>query len=134
MMTEKQIIRRVALENAVGGRLLERQATCEFCAGMGIQRYCDRDGEWYDHGECPCVAEGDPSKSFCYSHYEVEYVPGDVYRICGECGHVYEQAINLQLTFMSIHNHLMKQDGGTVLTEPPPVEEIFFCQHCIHDF
>lgn len=108
-------------------------ATCEYCNGTGIQRL-RIEGEMRDHGECPCVAEGNDEMSYCYFHYEIEDIPPRVYRICGECGHVYPEEINLQLVYMSQYNQIARQEGSPILEEPPTGEEIFFCQYCIHDF
>lgn len=109
------------------------KANCEFCLGTGIQRALIN-GKMQDHGECPCVAEDEPSLSFCYSHYRLEHVPDDVYRVCGECGHVYPQEINLRLDFLADYNYRATQESAPLLQEAPSGEEIFFCQHCIHDF
>jgi hypothetical protein len=59
-------------------------------------------------------------------HHVKEIEPGEtVYRVCGECWHVYRTAADLEAAWMR------EAPEGC---PPRPADEIFFCQECIHDF
>lgn len=65
----------------------------------------------------------------CSFHHVDE--PGDgAYRICVECGHVYQKASDLQAAFMvEVAPSLSTPPAGA-----PSADEIWFCPLCAHDF
>ncbi len=65
----------------------------------------------------------------CFSHHLDEPDEG-AYRRCLECRHVYQAAEDLQRAWMaSAPPAILLLDEET-----PPVEEIFFCPLCLHDW
>lgn len=73
----------------------------------------------------------DRSVSVCWACCLAEPVEGSPYRICGECGHVYQtEAILLSAYWRDREN---PEHGRGYLTDPLPAE-VFFCPECLHDF
>lgn len=86
----------------------------------------------------------EPETEWCYHHHDYEDASGEIYRVCGECLHVYRTAADL----VSAYNHEAADmaahwadllDGGSA----PPVlrdlteddaDHIGFCQFCLHDW
>lgn len=63
----------------------------------------------------------------CHIHH-VDEIAGGAYRVCGECGHVYRTAEDLQREWAE--NAPPDLPDRTV----PPVEQIHFCPLCAHDW
>lgn len=80
-----------------------------------------------------------------------EPIVGDVYRVCLECGHVYNTAKELKKAYRKNNScswkelRCMKRELNMTLMDCVkdklsikkfiiPADEIFFCQYCIHDF
>ena len=68
----------------------------------------------------------------CYWHNLDE--PGDgAYRVCGECGHVYRTAEDLREAWADA-----TVDAGVtrlaLAVTAPPVEQIYACPLCAHDW
>lgn len=84
-----------------------------------------------------------PNFAWCYHHHEYEDASGEIYRMCGECGHVYRtgadlvNAYNAESQYMAMHWAEM-----LISDEPPPMRDltpeqadvIGFCQFCLHDW
>lgn len=71
----------------------------------------------------------------CYIHdcWEPLFYP--FYRLCYECGHVYQTPLSLVLAYERIHRQMWRENwGGQRKGRPLPAGMIFFCQFCIHDF
>lgn len=79
--------------------------------------------------------------SCCWSHYEIEPLGENPYRVCFECGHVYRTPADL----VAAHNDTMAAIRDhppaplAALSPPPPktvkqADKIFCCQECLHDF
>lgn len=76
------------------------------------------------HPHEPSAACGD---THCYSH-DVDESDVSAYRRCGECGHVYRSPEELQREWT--------ENAPPDLPDrtPPPVEDIYFCCLCLHDW
>ena len=76
---------------------------------------------------CPCPSGrfcGLSYKTVCVIHNAHEAMPDErVYLVCGECGHVYRTAGDLEEAWVT-------EVGG----EHRPVERIHSCPFCVHDF
>lgn len=84
-----------------------------------------------------------PDFGWCYHHLQYEDAAGDVYRVCGECLHIYRtpedlvKAFNEESRRMAEHwNELLK---GTTVPDVrtltiAEVQHIGFCQYCLHDW
>lgn len=78
----------------------------------------------------PPRTEGDPEHySRCFIHETAEPV-ADAWRICRECGHVYQNAEDL----IDQHNLLMDAVGADRFLSPSGVDRITTCPLCVHDF
>lgn len=78
---------------------------------------------------CDCDKLVRRDEHHCWIHHANEAVE-DPYIVCGECGHVYVTAEDLEAAW-----------AREVATDPnwlgktiPKADEIGFCQECIHDF
>lgn len=83
----------------------------------------------------------------CYSHHVDEYAR-DPYLVCGECFHVYRSAQELRRAYQrqslriwwAGERKIFSSDWhvGLLLVLRRVItirtKDIFFCQHCIHDF
>lgn len=67
-------------------------------------------------------------KTHCYMHHSDES-PEGAWRICGECFHVYRSPEDLQREWTD--NAPPDLPGRET---PPPVENIYFCPLCVHDW
>lgn len=72
----------------------------------------------------------------CYSHH-VDEPTDKVYIACGECYHVYRTAGELRRAYRRASWQISKTEPllkrlRRILTIR--VRDIYFCQHCIHDF
>lgn len=102
-----------------------------------------------DRQTCPICGRpdcGDPTTSCCFIHHEVEPLGADPYRVCFECGHVYQAPADLVAAYNA--------GAGQFNDHPPPpapgawedvvrklepkevgqVVGIVFCPACLHDF
>lgn len=77
----------------------------------------------------------------CFTHQIDEIEPPDGgYIVCGECFHVFNTARDLIEEFIRMTQDLKDQSvldfTGTARYDipVPPVEMIFFCPFCAHDF
>jgi hypothetical protein len=102
------------------------------------KRWCRKCGHFCEDLERQ-VGEG--LVSFCYCHYVAEPIPGDVHRICGECFHVYPTAQSLVDAYNREINHIeliplvdFPPDEPMTPKTLEQVDEIWFCQECLHDF
>lgn len=72
----------------------------------------------------------------CYVH-GYEPVPSSYYKMCYECQHVFVTEQDLIDDDVQVRRNFNKVAGpGDYLfsEDPVPVEEIFCCPHCSHDF
>lgn len=67
----------------------------------------------------------DPSVSICLVCSLAEPIDGEPYRICGECGHVYQTKADF------VREYLRVSYGPR---EPMWGDDPFFCPVCGHDF
>lgn len=72
----------------------------------------------------PSAACGD---MHCHSHYVDEPADG-AWRVCFECGHVYRSPEELQREWTENAPPDMRDEPA------PPVEQIYFCPLCVHDW
>lgn len=112
---------------------------CVLCNEESVDGgWCQKCGRLSDDLELQ-IAEG--LVSFCFAHYVVEPIPGDVYQVCFECKHVYPTARSL----VDAYNREIDHIELIPLVDFPPdeplepktveqVDEIWFCQECLHDF
>lgn len=72
-----------------------------------------------------------PGPDWCYYHERDEPVPEDgcVFRICGECFHLFRTAEDLMQQH-SLELAKLKLERRTA----PSVEAIYACPFCAHDF
>jgi len=79
----------------------------------------------------------------CLIHHVDEPDNGDVYRVCGECLHVFVTEEDLQREDMIIRNQMWQaglNQGGNVKADhsgvptSKPGSEIYHCPLCAHDF
>lgn len=76
-------------------------------------------------------------EDWCWSHGRSEPMGADIYRMCGECFHVFPTEAEL----IADHNRelaeMRKRHSDEASAEMPDAtsgEEIWSCPHCIHDF
>ncbi len=84
-----------------------------------------------------------PDRVHCYEHHEDEPV-GGAYIVCGECFHVWRTAGELRREYR--RQFWRTTSHGWFGTDRPSLvsrvwrvltvraKDIYFCQHCIHDF
>jgi hypothetical protein len=90
----------------------------------------------------PHEPSNDCNADHCYSHMVDE--PGSGYLLCGECGHLYRTKGELRRAyrreFLRINSHgwfgMERLPRWKVWWKILTIREkdIYFCQHCIHDF
>lgn len=102
----------------------------------------NRSGHQHGGGPSPdvrCVAS-----DHCHIHHVDEPDTGDVYRVCGECCHVFVTEEDLQAANLNVRRQIW-QDGvrqkiesgdpdHSGAPEPKPGAEIYHCPLCAHDF
>jgi hypothetical protein len=98
--------------------------------------------EKHDPGYSKCV-----HADHCYIHHVDEPYTNDVYRVCGECHHVFVTEEDLQRERMVIMTQIWQDGVRRRVNEPGnepvdhgdapvnvPGSEIFHCPLCAHDF
>lgn len=73
---------------------------------------------------------------YCWIHNVNEDCDPMPYRVCGECGHVYNTPESLIIAYNEdITEEMIDACGKTPLMKTlAEVDSIFFCPICIHDF
>jgi hypothetical protein len=80
---------------------------------------------WFNERE-PYDRDSDPPKNspdFCWSHYVIEPMPDNCYRVCGECMHAFPTEADL-IRDMWMEWGDYRHAG----------DQVHSCPHCIHDF
>lgn len=75
--------------------------------------------------------------SDCAIHDKAEPVTEHTYRVCFECGHVYERPADLVKEYERIVKQMnddLKSQEKRLYPWTKPADEIYFCQLCLHDF
>jgi hypothetical protein len=80
-------------------------------------------------------------RTYCWHHMAYENSAGVVYRICGECHHVYRTPEDIVRTFNE-EGRIMAAKWNDLLLVDIDVREmtldegehIGFCPHCLHDW
>lgn len=96
-------------------------------------------------GRTDCFSSEPKTTSCCWSHYEIEPLGLDPYRVCFECGHVYQSPADLVAAYNAVVSDKIENPPpippGVDWEWSPPrpktiddAPEIFFCQECLHDF
>lgn len=62
--------------------------------------------------------------TWCHIDDKWEICTDGTYCICGECGHVFESATDLEQAYLRDYAD----------TQPIPAKDIDFCPECLHDF
>lgn len=72
--------------------------------------------------------EWDAGKSRCYIHHRLEAFDEHTWRVCFECGHVYQTPD--ALVDLELYEY-----GSMYANRPEPkADEIWSCPLCLHDF
>lgn len=75
----------------------------------------------------------DHARSMCWSCYQAEPIPRNVFIICCECGHVWTKR-SLQRAWRKMGRQLDRRWWRHPRNHLRRAKNIFFCPECIHDF
>lgn len=70
--------------------------------------------------------------SWCHTHNTEEPVTDAIYRICSECGHVYERGRDLVTAHNDVMAETIDEDGQFLAVDE--ANEIESCPMCGHDW
>lgn len=75
----------------------------------------------------------------CYFHDVDEVFAGNAYRRCFECWHLYRSRRELVWEWAKMHWRFGREDGRSAFELIADIlkkkaDDIYFCQHCTHDF
>jgi len=89
---------------------------------MGWRADCSQ-ARWLLERSMTYAPGDEASPDFCWSHYVIEPMPDNCFRVCGECMHVFATEADL-IRDMWMEWGDYRHAG----------DQIHSCPHCIHDF
>lgn len=74
-----------------------------------------------------------PHWATCWIHNASEVQTVNSYKVCGECWHVWQTEADFRADVEVLYRYL-GTDGTAFVLEVPPLDEIYSCPFCVHDF
>lgn len=71
-----------------------------------------------------------PHWAQCWIHNASEVQTESSYKVCGECWHVWQTEADFRVDVEQLYHDVF----GVTPQSVPPLEKIYSCPHCAHDF